>query len=175
MYKARAEVPRSGNPHAGHSHSWWDSSSIAVGVHDSYQMQPISVDVSSVRSNTNVCTVKTLTRVQRWNCATWLVEYKAMLFPESPDLQGGKTMWFLCVAEAAQGVVGEWLEAGRDAGGSQRWINPSPALYLNCKTAGIPAPIYFGAIIDTTCLKWSRRTCEGRRGACRIYDTSAYR
>ncbi|XP_075883265.1 solute carrier organic anion transporter family member 1C1-like [Nelusetta ayraudi] len=40
--------------------------------------------------------------------------------------------------------------------------------------AGIPAPIYFGAIIDTTCLKWSRRTCEGR-GACRIYDTSAYR
>ncbi|KAM9754625.1 solute carrier organic anion transporter family member 1C1-like isoform 1-T4 [Menidia menidia] len=40
--------------------------------------------------------------------------------------------------------------------------------------AGIPAPIYFGAIIDTTCLKWSYKTCGGR-GACRIYDTSAYR
>ncbi|XP_056908761.1 solute carrier organic anion transporter family member 1C1-like isoform X1 [Takifugu flavidus] len=40
--------------------------------------------------------------------------------------------------------------------------------------AGIPAPIYFGAIIDTTCLKWGSNICEGR-GACRIYDTSAYR
>ncbi|XP_069551237.1 solute carrier organic anion transporter family member 1C1-like isoform X1 [Brachyistius frenatus] len=40
--------------------------------------------------------------------------------------------------------------------------------------AGIPAPIYFGAIIDTTCLKWGVKTCGGR-GACRIYNTSAYR
>ncbi|XP_071753565.2 solute carrier organic anion transporter family member 1C1-like [Centroberyx gerrardi] len=40
--------------------------------------------------------------------------------------------------------------------------------------AGIPAPIYFGAIIDTTCLKWGYKKCGGR-GACRIYNTSAYR
>ncbi|KAM6986872.1 solute carrier organic anion transporter family member 1C1 [Aplochiton taeniatus] len=40
--------------------------------------------------------------------------------------------------------------------------------------AGIPAPIYFGAIIDTTCLKWGRNSCGGR-GACRIYNTTAYR
>uniref|UniRef100_A0A8C2XQ58 Solute carrier organic anion transporter family member n=1 Tax=Cyclopterus lumpus TaxID=8103 RepID=A0A8C2XQ58_CYCLU len=40
--------------------------------------------------------------------------------------------------------------------------------------AGIPAPIYFGAIIDTTCLKWGIKMCGGR-GACRIYNTSAYR
>uniref|UniRef100_A0AAY4D3R1 Solute carrier organic anion transporter family member n=1 Tax=Denticeps clupeoides TaxID=299321 RepID=A0AAY4D3R1_9TELE len=40
--------------------------------------------------------------------------------------------------------------------------------------AGIPAPIYFGAIIDTTCLKWGQKSCGGR-GACRIYDTTAYR
>ncbi|KAL3061319.1 solute carrier organic anion transporter family member 1C1-like isoform X1 [Trematomus bernacchii] len=40
--------------------------------------------------------------------------------------------------------------------------------------AGIPAPIYFGAIIDTTCLKWGNKMCGGR-GACRIYNTSAYR
>ncbi|XP_052322988.1 solute carrier organic anion transporter family member 1C1-like [Oncorhynchus keta] len=40
--------------------------------------------------------------------------------------------------------------------------------------AGIPAPIYFGAVIDTTCLKWGNTTC-GRRGACRIYNTTAYR
>ncbi|KPP74810.1 hypothetical protein Z043_105993, partial [Scleropages formosus] len=39
---------------------------------------------------------------------------------------------------------------------------------------GIPAPIYFGAIIDTTCLKWGRKRCGGK-GACRIYDTTAYR
>ncbi|KAJ3591244.1 hypothetical protein NHX12_009190 [Muraenolepis orangiensis] len=40
--------------------------------------------------------------------------------------------------------------------------------------AGIPAPIYFGAIIDTTCLKWGRKRCGGI-GACRIYNTAAYR
>ncbi|KAK7129643.1 hypothetical protein R3I93_019325 [Phoxinus phoxinus] len=40
--------------------------------------------------------------------------------------------------------------------------------------AGIPAPIYFGAIIDTTCLKWGHKKCGGR-GACRIYNTTAYR
>ncbi|XP_075994176.1 solute carrier organic anion transporter family member 1C1-like [Genypterus blacodes] len=40
--------------------------------------------------------------------------------------------------------------------------------------AGIPAPIYFGAIIDTTCLKWGSKRCGGQ-GACRIYNTSSYR
>ncbi|CAN9511593.1 unnamed protein product [Ophioblennius macclurei] len=40
--------------------------------------------------------------------------------------------------------------------------------------AGIPAPIYFGAIIDTTCLKWGQKRCGGA-GACRIYNTTAYR
>ncbi|XP_034444659.1 solute carrier organic anion transporter family member 1C1-like [Hippoglossus hippoglossus] len=40
--------------------------------------------------------------------------------------------------------------------------------------AGIPAPIYFGAVIDTTCLKWGYKLCGGR-GACRIYNTAAYR
>ncbi|XP_029027072.1 solute carrier organic anion transporter family member 1C1-like [Betta splendens] len=40
--------------------------------------------------------------------------------------------------------------------------------------AGIPAPIYFGAIIDTTCLKWGQKRCGGV-GACRIYNTTAYR
>ncbi|XP_053728740.1 solute carrier organic anion transporter family member 1C1-like isoform X1 [Synchiropus splendidus] len=40
--------------------------------------------------------------------------------------------------------------------------------------AGIPAPIYFGALIDTTCLKWGQKRCGGL-GACRIYNTTAYR
>uniref|UniRef100_A0A3Q3ISC4 Solute carrier organic anion transporter family member n=1 Tax=Monopterus albus TaxID=43700 RepID=A0A3Q3ISC4_MONAL len=40
--------------------------------------------------------------------------------------------------------------------------------------AGIPAPIYFGAIIDTTCLKWGQKRCGGI-GACRIYNTTSYR
>ncbi|XP_036433228.1 solute carrier organic anion transporter family member 1C1-like [Colossoma macropomum] len=39
---------------------------------------------------------------------------------------------------------------------------------------GIPAPIYFGALIDSTCLKWGSRKCGGR-GACRIYDTQTFR
>ncbi|XP_072530358.1 solute carrier organic anion transporter family member 1C1-like [Salminus brasiliensis] len=39
---------------------------------------------------------------------------------------------------------------------------------------GIPAPIYFGALIDSTCLKWGSRKCGGR-GACRMYDTETFR
>uniref|UniRef100_A0A3Q2G8P5 Solute carrier organic anion transporter family member n=1 Tax=Cyprinodon variegatus TaxID=28743 RepID=A0A3Q2G8P5_CYPVA len=39
---------------------------------------------------------------------------------------------------------------------------------------GIPAPVYFGALIDSTCLKWSIKKCGGR-GACRIYDSNMYR
>ncbi|XP_015265184.1 PREDICTED: solute carrier organic anion transporter family member 1B3-like, partial [Gekko japonicus] len=40
--------------------------------------------------------------------------------------------------------------------------------------AGILAPAYFGAVIDRTCLKWARTGC-GSRGACRLYDATAYR
>ncbi|NXL84396.1 SO1C1 protein, partial [Alectura lathami] len=40
--------------------------------------------------------------------------------------------------------------------------------------AGIPAPVYFGALIDKTCLKWGSTRC-GQRGACRLYDSNAYR
>ncbi|NXA71609.1 SO1A1 protein, partial [Thryothorus ludovicianus] len=40
--------------------------------------------------------------------------------------------------------------------------------------AGIPAPVYFGAAIDRTCLKWGSTSC-GKQGACRLYDASAIR
>ncbi|XP_077400724.1 solute carrier organic anion transporter family member 1C1 isoform X1 [Vanacampus margaritifer] len=39
---------------------------------------------------------------------------------------------------------------------------------------GIPAPIYFGAFIDLTCLQWSVKKCGGR-GACRLYNADMYR
>ncbi|XP_053113049.1 solute carrier organic anion transporter family member 1C1-like isoform X2 [Hemicordylus capensis] len=39
---------------------------------------------------------------------------------------------------------------------------------------GLPAPIYFGALIDKTCLKWGTKTCGGS-GSCRVYDTVAFR
>ncbi|KAM8821196.1 solute carrier organic anion transporter family member 1A4-like [Eudromia elegans] len=39
---------------------------------------------------------------------------------------------------------------------------------------GIPSPIYFGALIDTTCLKWGTKSCGGE-GACRMYDIVTYR
>ncbi|XP_067284633.1 solute carrier organic anion transporter family member 1C1-like [Pseudorasbora parva] len=39
---------------------------------------------------------------------------------------------------------------------------------------GIPAPIYFGALIDSVCLKWGHKKCGGR-GACRMYDTESFR
>ncbi|EDM01532.1 rCG29789, isoform CRA_j [Rattus norvegicus] len=40
--------------------------------------------------------------------------------------------------------------------------------------AGIPAPIYFGALIDRTCLHWGTQKC-GAPGACRMYDINSFR
>uniref|UniRef100_A0A8D0XDH3 Solute carrier organic anion transporter family member n=2 Tax=Sus scrofa TaxID=9823 RepID=A0A8D0XDH3_PIG len=39
---------------------------------------------------------------------------------------------------------------------------------------GIPSPVYFGVLIDTSCLKWGFKRC-GSRGACRLYDSNAFR
>ncbi|XP_045144423.1 solute carrier organic anion transporter family member 1A2 isoform X2 [Echinops telfairi] len=39
--------------------------------------------------------------------------------------------------------------------------------------AGIPAPIYFGALVDSTCLHWGTLKC-GEPGACRIYDSTNF-
>ncbi|XP_058298888.1 solute carrier organic anion transporter family member 1A2 isoform X3 [Hylobates moloch] len=39
--------------------------------------------------------------------------------------------------------------------------------------AGIPAPIYFGALMDSTCLHWGTLKC-GESGACRIYDSTTF-
>ncbi|XP_031236904.1 solute carrier organic anion transporter family member 1A4-like [Mastomys coucha] len=40
--------------------------------------------------------------------------------------------------------------------------------------AGIPAPIYFGALLDRTCLRWGTQKC-GEPGACRMYDINRFR
>ncbi|XP_036992546.2 solute carrier organic anion transporter family member 1A2 [Artibeus jamaicensis] len=40
--------------------------------------------------------------------------------------------------------------------------------------AGIPAPIYFGALMDSTCLHWPTFKC-GESGACRIYNSTTFR
>ncbi|XP_055990592.1 solute carrier organic anion transporter family member 1C1 isoform X1 [Sorex fumeus] len=40
--------------------------------------------------------------------------------------------------------------------------------------AGIPAPVYFGVLIDTSCLQWGFKPC-GSRGSCRLYDSNAFR
>nr|XP_034368145.1 solute carrier organic anion transporter family member 1B2-like [Arvicanthis niloticus] len=38
---------------------------------------------------------------------------------------------------------------------------------------GILAPIYYGALIDRTCIKWSVTSC-GTRGACRLYNSRLF-
>ncbi|XP_077026360.1 solute carrier organic anion transporter family member 1B3-like [Tamandua tetradactyla] len=35
---------------------------------------------------------------------------------------------------------------------------------------GVLAPVYFGALIDRVCMKWSINSC-GKKGACRIYNS----
>ncbi|XP_048191168.1 solute carrier organic anion transporter family member 1C1 isoform X2 [Perognathus longimembris pacificus] len=40
--------------------------------------------------------------------------------------------------------------------------------------AGIPAPVYFGVLIDRACLKWGSQKCGGR-GSCRFYDSGLFR
>ncbi|XP_010335595.1 solute carrier organic anion transporter family member 1A2 isoform X2 [Saimiri boliviensis] len=40
--------------------------------------------------------------------------------------------------------------------------------------AGIPAPIYFGVLMDSTCLHWGTLKC-GESGACRVYDSATFR
>uniref|UniRef100_A0A8D0BR63 Solute carrier organic anion transporter family member n=1 Tax=Salvator merianae TaxID=96440 RepID=A0A8D0BR63_SALMN len=39
---------------------------------------------------------------------------------------------------------------------------------------GIPSPVYFGAVLDLTCMKWARKSC-GKQGACMFYDTEKFR
>ncbi|XP_075066912.1 solute carrier organic anion transporter family member 1C1-like [Mixophyes fleayi] len=40
--------------------------------------------------------------------------------------------------------------------------------------AGVPAPMYLGALIDSVCLKRSWRPCGGK-GSCRLYNTDGFR
>ncbi|XP_060240383.1 solute carrier organic anion transporter family member 1A4-like isoform X2 [Meriones unguiculatus] len=40
--------------------------------------------------------------------------------------------------------------------------------------AGIPSPIFSGAMIDRTCLHWETLKCGGP-GVCRMYDTNSFR
>ncbi|XP_020012920.1 solute carrier organic anion transporter family member 1C1 isoform X2 [Castor canadensis] len=45
---------------------------------------------------------------------------------------------------------------------------------LSVRVLGIPAPVYFGVLIDTSCLKWGFKSC-GSRGSCRLYDSNVFR
>ncbi|XP_031506191.1 putative solute carrier organic anion transporter family member 1B7 [Papio anubis] len=40
-------------------------------------------------------------------------------------------------------------------------------------SGGILAPIYFGALTDRTCMKWSSNSC-GKRASCRIYHSTLF-
>uniref|UniRef100_A0A673IL61 Solute carrier organic anion transporter family member n=1 Tax=Sinocyclocheilus rhinocerous TaxID=307959 RepID=A0A673IL61_9TELE len=55
-----------------------------------------------------------------------------------------------------------------------RCITPELKSLAFHKLGGIPAPVYFGALIDSTYLKWGIKSCGGR-GACRMYDSNMYR
>ncbi|KAG7497415.1 solute carrier organic anion transporter family member 1C1-like [Solea senegalensis] len=84
----------------------------------------------------------------------------------------------------ALSVVGSFISA---CGGTPGYIvllrsiqSDLKALALGMQTlivrtlGGIPPPIYFGVLIDRTCLKWGTKQCGGR-GACRLYDANTFR
>ncbi|XP_041114262.1 solute carrier organic anion transporter family member 1C1-like isoform X3 [Polyodon spathula] len=81
-------------------------------------------------------------------------------------------------------VIGAYISACGATPGTiilLRSINPElKSLALGILTfvirtlGGIPSPIYFGALIDMTCLKWGSDKCGGR-GACRMYDSNAFK
>lgn len=81
-------------------------------------------------------------------------------------------------------VIGAYISACGATPGTiilLRSINPElKSLALGILTlvirtlGGIPSPIYFGALIDMTCLKWGSNKCGGR-GACRMYDSNAFK
>uniref|UniRef100_A0A8D0BRP7 Solute carrier organic anion transporter family member n=1 Tax=Salvator merianae TaxID=96440 RepID=A0A8D0BRP7_SALMN len=48
------------------------------------------------------------------------------------------------------------------------------AIGIETLCGGFPSPIYFGALIDRTCLKWGTKPC-GERGSCRVYDVQGFR
>ncbi|XP_072509655.1 solute carrier organic anion transporter family member 1B1-like isoform X1 [Notamacropus eugenii] len=62
-----------------------------------------------------------------------------------------------------------------------KFVEPElKSLALGCHSVvvrtlgGILAPIYYGAAMDVTCLKWGTNNC-GDRGACRMYDPASFR
>uniref|UniRef100_A0A672HNX4 Solute carrier organic anion transporter family member 1C1-like n=1 Tax=Salarias fasciatus TaxID=181472 RepID=A0A672HNX4_SALFA len=77
----------------------------------------------------------------------------------------------------ALSVTGSFISA---FGGTSSYIADLKSFALGMQTlivrtlGGIPPPIYFGALIDQTCLKWGTKQCGGV-GACRLYDSHAFR
>ncbi|XP_075296220.1 solute carrier organic anion transporter family member 1C1 isoform X2 [Opisthocomus hoazin] len=99
--------------------------------------------------------------------------YMIMFRSVSPDLKS-----FAVGIETLGGrVLGKTsFLCGIQVGGQRDTPKLASALSLLRRRAkgGLPAPIYFGALIDETCLKWGTKTCGGS-GSCRVYDTKAFR
>ncbi|RXM95916.1 Solute carrier organic anion transporter family member 1A1 [Acipenser ruthenus] len=102
------------------------------------------------------------------------VDLVIMLFASFP-------FWFLPKSLPKQGE--EKMESGATAEQSEcvkkgcreaTNARPLPLKLADIAKGGIPAPVYFGALIDSTCLKWGSKKCGGR-GACRMYNSDAYR
>uniref|UniRef100_A0A3Q3J0P5 Solute carrier organic anion transporter family member n=1 Tax=Monopterus albus TaxID=43700 RepID=A0A3Q3J0P5_MONAL len=110
-------------------------------------------------------------------CQTSTGTGKEMVRGQLTDL--GEKIGFCCLS-----VLGSFISA---CGGTPGYILLLRSIQKDLKSlalgmhtlivrtlGGIPPPIYFGALIDRTCLKWATKQCGGR-GACRLYDADAFR
>ncbi|XP_043943748.1 solute carrier organic anion transporter family member 1A2-like [Protopterus annectens] len=81
---------------------------------------------------------------------------------------------FFCCLVYAIGVIPGYMVLIRILSTELKSFGVGVHMLVSRLAGGIPSPMYFGALIDTTCMKWGTRTCGGR-GACRMYDTSSLR
>uniref|UniRef100_A0A8D2JQQ8 Solute carrier organic anion transporter family member n=1 Tax=Sciurus vulgaris TaxID=55149 RepID=A0A8D2JQQ8_SCIVU len=97
-------------------------------------------------------------------------------FGECPRSENCKTKYYIYLSTS---LISSFCHSL--GGASFFMINVQPelkSLAMGCHSlimrtlGGILAPIYFGALIDRTCLKWSINSC-GAQGSCRVYDTTS--
>ncbi|PKU39313.1 solute carrier organic anion transporter family member 1c1-like [Limosa lapponica baueri] len=102
-----------------------------------------------------------ITEMTKFACITFIIAYLLNL------------LYFTCSCEVLQ-VAGLTAPYSGSVSPDLKSFAVGIETLVGRVLGGLPAPIYFGALIDETCLKWGTKNCGGT-GSCRVYDTNAFR